>query len=508
MITKIAILVSYFACLFLIGLWSSRKIRDIKDYYVGGKKLGFWVVAFSTRATGESAWLLLGLTGLGALVGVSAFWVVVGEVIGVSVAWFVMAKRFKRLSDGYGSITVPDYLVSRFGARTHHLRILAAVILSVFVVIYVSAQIDATGSAFEAFLGWNYYLGILLGFSIVLLYIFFGGFVAVAWSDLFQGLLMFLGLIILPLVGWLSISGTPLWSGLEQIDPELLNPWGPGGLTAINVATLIGYAMIGLGFMGSPQLFVRFMSIKGESEIKKGRWVAIAFTLLTDSAAVMIGILARYFFTETGADVQAVMGNNAQNALILLVEHLLPLFFIGIYIAVVLAAIMSTIDSLLVVASSAVVRDVYQQILHPKLEVERLTKMSRWVTVGLAILALAIALTVAATTPGRTIFWFVIFGWSGIAASFCPAMILSLFWSRYTQRGAITSIIVGFLSVPVFKFVLPAIDGIGVYFAQIAELGPSFALSLLAGIIVSRLWPDAHLRDAFTATLRAQNKEN
>jgi len=277
----------------------------------------------------------------------------------------------------------------------------------------------------------------------------------------------------------------------------LVNIWGAGGFTGLNVATLVGYALIGLGFMSSPQLFVRFMSIRDENEIKKGRWVAIIFTLLTDSAAVMVGILARYFFTEAGANVGAVLGNNGQNSLIMLVEHLLPLFFVGVYVAVVLAAIMSTIDSLLVVASSAIVRDIYQQILNPKLKLENLTSFSRKVTFGMAMFALAIALIVATTTPDRTIFWFVIFGWSGIAASFCPVMILSLFWKGYTERGAMASMIVGFLCIPFFKFIVPNIASIGIYFEKIAELGPSFACSMLAGYLVSKWKPDPQLAAHF-----------
>ena len=509
MLGKLSILLFYFGILFFIGYWSSKKIHDIKDYYVGGKKLGFWVVAFSVRATGESAWLLLGLTGLGAVVGVSALWVVFGEVLGVSLSWLTMAKRFKRLSDRYQSITIPDYLVSRFRSKTHHLRIIASVILSVFVVIYVSAQIDATGSAFEAFMGWNYFTGALVGFGIVIVYILFGGFVAVAWSDLFQGLLMFLGLLLLPLLGFFMLrEGESLWQGLYSIDPELLNPWGQGGLTPINIATLLGFAFIGLGFLGSPQVYVRFMSIKNEAEISKGTWVAIIFTLVTDTAAVFIGMLARYFFTEAGVDVEAVLGINGQNSLIHLVEHLLPLFFIGIYIAVVLAAIMSTIDSLLVVASSAVVRDIYQQILHPKISLEKLTKLSRQVTFGMAIIALGLALTVAITTPGRTIFWFVIFGWSGIAASFCPVIILSLFWKGYTEKGAMASIIVGFLSIPLFKFILASLDEVGIYFDRVAELGPSFAMGLLAGFLVSKWWPDPELATDFEHTISETESKN
>lgn len=489
MLTKLIILFGYFGILFIIGWLASRKINDIKDYYVGGKKLGFWVVAFSTRATGESAWLLLGLTGLGAMVGVSAFWVVLGEVLGVGIAWFVMAKRFKRLTDQYDSITIPDFLASHFKVKTHRLRMVAAAILSVFVVIYVSAQIDATGTAFETFLGWNYYTGAIVGFSIVLAYILFGGFVAVAWSDLFQGLLMFLGLFILPIVGFFFLrTGEPLWETLRQTEPEMLNIWGAGGFTLLNFFTLLGFLFIGLGFLGSPQLFVRFMSIKDEKEINKGRWVAVVFTLLTDAAAVLVGILAHYFFVKAGADVEAVLGINGQNSLITLVEHLLPLFFIGVYVAVVLSAIMSTIDSLLVVASSAIVRDIYQQVFNPKMKLDQLTRLSRNVTLIMALTALGIAMLVAISTPERTIFWFVIFGWSGIAASFCPTIILSLFWKGFTEKGAIASMIAGFLSIPFFKFVMPAIDGIGIYFDKMAELGPSFAVGLIVGYLVSKIF--------------------
>ncbi len=491
MLTKLILLIAYFGILFLIGFWSSRRIKDIKDYYVGGKRLGYWVAALSTRATGESAWLLLGLTGLGAMVGVSAFWVVFGEVLGVSISWFFMARKFKRLTDKYKSITIPDYLVSRFQSKTHTLRFVAAFILSVFVIIYVSAQIDATGSAFEAFMGWNYYVGALVGFFIVLLYILFGGFIAVAWSDVFQGALMFVGLVMLPVMGYFFLhQDLGLWEKLGQLDPGLLDPWGPGGSNGINIATLLGYAFIGLGFMGSPQLFVRFISVKSEEEIVKGRWVAVAFTLITDSAAVMVGIFARYFFTEMGTDVEAVLGNNAQNSIIVLVEHLLPTIFMGLFIAVVLAAIMSTIDSLLIVASSAVIRDIHQQIYNPKLTLESLTRLSRIATLAMSILALALAMAVAFSTPERTIFWFVIFGWSGIAASFCPTIILSLFWNGFTEKGALTAMISGFVAVPIFKFVIPSFEVIGPYFDKMDVMGPSFAVGFLAGYVGSKIWPE------------------
>jgi sodium/proline symporter len=488
---KLFILAIYFGILFFIGWKSSKKVNNIKDFFVGGKKLGFWVTAFSTRATGESAWLLLGLTGLGAVVGVSAFWVVFGEVLGVSIAWIFMAKKFKRITDKYNSITIPDFLVSHFKSKTNHLRILAALFLSFFIIIYVSAQIDATGSAFEAFLGWNYFVGAIVGYAIVLFYITFGGFIAVAWSDFIQGSLMFLALCTLPFIGLFFLNQEmSFWQSIAHIDPSLVSVWGLGGFNSVNVATIIGYSCIGLAFLGSPQIFVRFMSIKNEAEIDRGKWVAIFFTFFSDCAAVLIGIMARYFFTKAGYDVEETLGNNGQNSLILVVEYLLPTAFVGIYMAVILAAIMSTVDSLLVLASSALVLDLYQKILNPTVSLKKLMKISRIATFVLASLALLVALLVAISTPERTIFWFVLVGFHGIAASFCPTIILALFWKRFTEKGAMAAIISGFLGVLFFKFIMPRLDGIGIYFDKIAKLARALLIGLLSGYLVSKLFPD------------------
>ncbi|MBN4061743.1 sodium/proline symporter [Bacteroidales bacterium AH-315-I05] len=494
MLTTYIILALYFGILFLIGFLASKKISGAKDYFVGGKKLGYWVVAFSSRATGESAWLLLGLTGMGAMIGAQAFWVVLGEVLGVAVAWLFMAKKFKKLTDKYDSITVPDYLASRFKTTSHTLRVISATALSIFVTIYVSAQIDATGKAFVSFLQWDYFHGAIVGFLIVAVYITSGGFVAVAWSDLFQGLIMLLGLLFLPIAAYFSIENKgEIVSSLAQIDPALLNIWGDGGFSLLNLLACIGLAMIGIGFMGSPQVFVRFMSISNEDEINKGRWVAIIYTFLVTTAAVVVGMLGRYMFTEAGQNVEEILGRNAEEVLPVMVENILPLTIAGLYIAAVLSAIMSTIDSLLVVASSAVTRDFYQQIFNPQIKEENMAKISRIVTLALALFALGIALSVAKISPTRDIFWFVIFGWSGIAATFCPVIILSLFWKNYTERGAIASMITGFLCVPLFKFAIPEIAGVGRYFEKLGELPPSFFIALLAGFIISKLKPNPEL---------------
>ncbi|WP_034057363.1 sodium/proline symporter [Lacinutrix jangbogonensis] len=489
-VLKIVILALYVGILFLIGIFASRKIKGMSDYYVGGKNMGFWAVAFSARATGESGWLLIGLTGMGAMAGYSGYWVVVGELLGVFISWQFMAKRFKKRSDKYGAITIPDYLQSHFKSKTHTLRIIAAAVLVIFIVIYVASQIDVTGVAFESMLGIDYKLGALIGFFIVLTYIFIGGFVAAVWSDLFQGLLMFFGLVLLPIVVWFSMDhGDGVTAGLNAIDPTLTQIMGRSDDQWMNLFTILGFSMIGLGFLGSPQVYVRFMSIKSEKEIKKGKWVAIAFTLLTDAAAVTIGILGRIYFTKAGQDPEVVLGNNGENVLSMITESFLPTILVAIFIAIVLSAIMSTIDSLLILASSAITRDFYQKIFRPHLKDKELTKISRISTIIMAFTALIIAMVMNYVSPDRQIFWVIIFGWSGIAATFCPVIILTLFWKGYSEKGAIASMLSGFISVILFNFVFKEMETVGAYFVALDVLAPSFAVAMLIGIIVSKMYP-------------------
>ena len=487
---KIAVLAVYVGILFLIGILASRRIKSMSDYYVGGKKMGFWAVAFSARATGESGWLLIGLTGMGAMAGYSAYWVVIGELLGVFVSWQFMAKRFKKRSDAYGAITIPDYLQSHFKTTTHTLRIIVATILVVFIVIYVASQIDVTGVAFKSMLGIDYKIGALIGFFIVLAYIFVGGFVAAVWSDLFQGFLMFIGLVLLPIVVWFSMDhGAGVTAGLNAIDPTLTQIMGRSTDGFMNLFTILGFSMIGLGFLGSPQVYVRFMSIKNEKEIDKGKWVATTFTLLTDAAAVTIGILARIYFTREGQDPEVILGNSGENVLSMITEEFLPTILVAIFVAIVLSAIMSTIDSLLILASSAITRDFYQKIFRPNIKDESLTKISRISTIIMAFTALIIAMIMNYVSPDRQMFWVILFGWSGIAATFCPVIILSLFWKGYSERGAMASMVSGFLAVILFNFVFKEMPVVGPYFVAIDVLAPSFAVAMFVGFIVSKKYP-------------------
>jgi sodium/proline symporter len=393
---KLAGIVLYLLILLAIGAVASRKMKNLRDYYAGGKRFGFWAAAFSSRATGESAWLLLGLTGMGAAVGAQAFWVVAGEVLGVAAAWIFLCRRFKLLTDRYDSITIPDYLESRLRDTTHRIRLVAAFTLVVFVTIYVSAQIDAIGTAFEGFLGWNYYIGAIVGFAVVLAYIVSGGFVAVVWSDVFQGSLMVVGLVALPFFALAAAGGFEVQvEALRQQDPQLLSLWGPDGESWASVLTILSFLAIGLGFLGSPQIFVRFLSLRSVDEIRPGAIVAVIWTLLATTGAVLIGMAGRAMLVTPEQAMTEKLGQGGQQVLPLLVADAVPEWAVGLYIAIVLAAIMSTVDSLLVLASSAFVRDYFQKVRHPDMTDEQLLGRSRTVTFLLAAAALGIAFAVA-----------------------------------------------------------------------------------------------------------------
>lgn len=503
----------YGGVLLLIGAIASRRTKDIRDYYAGGKKLGFINVAFSARATGESAWLLIGLTALGFSTGAMGFWVVLGEMLGVGGAWLLFARRFKRLSDQYDSITVPDYLESRFRDSGHWLRLIAAGSLMIFVPIYAGSQVFATGKAFHAFLDWNHFVGAAIGFAVVLFYITKGGFIAVVWSDVFQGSLMFLGLVCLPIVGLLELGGvTNMIDTLREAAPENLSLTHGKGWTAATITAVVGYAAIGLGFFGSPQVFVRFISLRSEKEIGKGAAVALTWTLLADSGAVLIGMAGRALY-----DLDTI-GGDKDNILPFMSQDLLPSFFAGVFIAMVLSAIMSTIDSLLVVASSAGVRDYWQKTKHPTMSDVSLVKLSQIVTFVLALVAFVLGMGILAYDTNNGVFWIIIFGWSGIAATFCPVMILSLFWSGLTALGARCAMVAGFLGVPFFKFLVPALlvpgldkearealfesgdrtlaESTYVHLTNLDVLAPAFAVGFVVAIVVSLL--DAKGRASLT----------
>jgi sodium/proline symporter len=464
--TILAVLAGYLVILLAIGLWASRESGNVEGYYLAGKKLPAWVIAFSSNATGESAWLLLGLTGMGYAVGVHAFWVILGEVLGVALAWVFVARPFKELTDRYRAITVPDYLTARFRDTRHVFRILSAVVILSMTMAYVAAQLTASGKAFDTFLGTGYTAGVWIGLAIVLFYTAVGGFKAVAYSDVLQGVLMLGCLVTLPLVAFPAAGG---WGGvmasLEAADPALLRPMGQFGFSVAGVASAFGFIAIGFAFLGSPQLLARFMAARDRREIEDGGLWAVLCVIGFDVGAVLAGMAGRVLMPDL-ADPETVLP--------VLSQALFPAFFTGIFLVVVLAAIMSTADSLLIMASAAVVRDVVQNIFDPEADQRRLSRLGRTVTVVIGVAGLLLALAEV-----RMVFWFVLFAWSGLAAAFTPVVLCSLFWKRTTRAGAIAGMLGGFVTTIVWVLLLKE------RFWDLYEMIPGFAAGFACCVAVS-----------------------
>ena len=426
-----AVMIVYLGLLVGFALWSRRETQTLKGFYLAGKKLPFWVVAFSTNATGESGWLLLGLTGMGYAVGAQAYWVVVGEILGIAGSWWLISRRLKRLSDDHDSITVPDALAAKFADRWHLIRGVAVIIILSMVTIYVTAQMVASGKALDGFLGIPYEWGVVLGSVIIIAYTFIGGHKAVSYTDVLQGVLMFLGLLFVPIIainaagGWDTIMTT-----LAAEDPGLTDMFSltsdgfPGWIA---IASFVG---IGLPFLGVPQLLVRYMSIREEEELKKARWVSVVVLFVFTFGAVTAGIAGRALFPGL-SDPEQIFPT--------LSSELFSPLLAGVLLVIVISAIMSTADSLLLLASSAVVRDTMQKIMGSARSDHQLAVFGKVVTIVIGVLGIIVA-----WDDQRKIFDFVLYAWSGLGAAFGPTLLCVLYYKRTTWAGVIAGMIAGF----------------------------------------------------------------
>jgi SSS family solute:Na+ symporter len=461
--------VGYLALLMVIGILSSKfSSAGIGEFFVGGRRMNRVVVALSAVVSGRSAWLLLGVTGMAFTMGVSAVWSVVGYTVVEMILFLSYAVRLRRFSEVRDCITVPDFFAARFGDEDGALRITLSVVILIFMVGYVSAQLAGGGKAIGASFGLSAQSGVILTAAVVLGYTMLGGFLAVSLTDTLQAGFMLIGLLILPLVAIADAGG---WSRVaEQItlaDAGVLDPF------ALGAGALIGLVGIGLGSPGNPHILVRYMSIRDPGQLRFAAVVGTTWNVLMGAGAVLIGLVGRVFFEG----VESLPGADPENLYPVLAQsHLHPVLF-GIVVASVFAAIMSTADSQLLVAASAVVRDVYEGVLKRGLEVPqaRLVRMSRIVV--FVLVAVSLALGVIAET---LVFWLVLFAWAGLGAALGPTSILALYWRRTTRAGVFAGLVTGTLTTIVW-YLTPALK------SRLYELIPGFTLGFLATVIVSAL---------------------
>ncbi|MEM8816163.1 MAG: sodium/proline symporter [Pseudomonadota bacterium] len=471
----LAVLGVYLLVLFVLAVWSRRATTSLSGLYLADKKLPFWVVAFSTNATGESAWLLLGLTGMAYATGVQALWVVLGEIVGIYLSWTLISRRLKRLADRENAITVPDVLAAPFEEKQDLIRIVAVAIILIMVTTYVTAQMVASGKALSTFVGMEYGHAVLVSSIVIIGYTFVGGYKAVSYTDVLQGVLMLAGLIVVPIVGIQAAGGwLAVLDSLRAQDPNLLRLFADGGVNQWVVA--MSFVAIGLPFLGVPQLLVRYMSARDERELVKARSVSVVVLLLFTLGAVLAGMAGRALFP--GLD-------DRETVFPLMASELFPPLVTGVLLVVVLSAIMSTVDSLLLLASSAVVRDGLQRLRKsPRTDAE-LARLGKLATVMIGLLGIAFALPEA-----RFIFWFVLFSWSGLGAAFGPAILMILYDPKVSASGVLAGILGGFLTSVVWVLLIKE-HALGLY-----EAIPGFAVGLVLAYIVSRLAPAQSAPDA------------
>jgi sodium/proline symporter len=468
----LVVMIVYLGLLAGFAIWSRRETQTLKGFYLAGKKLPYWVVAFSTNATGESGWLLLGLTGMGYAVGAQAYWVVVGEILGIAGSWWLISRRLKRLSDDHDSITVPDALAAKFQDRWHLVRGVAVLIILSMVTIYVTAQMVASGKALDGFLGIPYEWGVVAGSLIIIAYTFIGGHKAVSYTDVLQGVLMFLGLLFVPIVaidaagGWDNIMATLAAEDVALTDMFSLTDDGFPGWIAI--ASFVG---IGLPFLGVPQLLVRYMSIREEEELKKARWVSVVVLFVFTFGAVTAGVAGRALFPGL-TDPEQIFPT--------LSSELFSPLLAGILLVIVISAIMSTADSLLLLASSAVVRDTMQKIMGSTRSDHQLAVFGKVVTIVIGVLGIVVA-----WDDQRKIFDFVLYAWSGLGAAFGPTLLCVLYYKRTTWAGVIAGMIAGFATSIVWVEVFKAQT------YDLYEAIPGFIAGFLATLAVSALTREA-----------------
>jgi sodium/proline symporter len=456
----------YMIGMLLIGYYAYKRTSNLSDYMLGGRNLGPAVTALSAGASDMSGWLMMGLPGAMYATGLSASWIVIGLTLGAWANWLYVAPRLRTYTEmANDSITIPAYLENRFNDTTMILRLFSAIIIIVFFTFYVSSGMVSGGVLFNSILNLDYHTGLWIITGVVVAYTLFGGFLAVSWTDFVQGIIMIVALILVPVVTLLHIGGpTVAVTEIRSIDLNLLDIFQ--GTSLLGIISLFAW---GLGYFGQPHIIVRFMAITSVKEIKKARRIGMNWMIFSSVGAMLTGFLGIAYYSKEGMKI-----SDPETIFIELGNILFHPIITGFLISAILAAVMSTISSQLLVTSSSLTEDLYKTFFRRSATDKELVFMGRLSVLVVSILALCLA-----WTQNNTILGLVSYAWAGFGAAFGPVIILSLYWGRMTKWGALAGMILGAVTVIIWsKLGLSDV---------LYEIIPGFAASLLAVYIVSLL---------------------
>lgn len=471
------IFIVYLLFLLMIGLFTYNFSKTQEDYFLAGRKLGPWITAFSERASGESAWLLLALPGAAITIGMGEVWAVIGIIIGIIASWFLIAERLRIETEKYNALTIPQYLHKKYDDKSNIIRLFSSIIIAFFFLFYVSAQFHASGKVLHSLFDLSPTTGISVGAIVIIIYTLMGGFFAVAWTDLIQGILMIGTLVILPIAGYFELRDTNIsvFNELENAHLTFSNYnydifSGKQGLAAFVMA--LGGLSWGLGYLGQPHLVIRYMAIRSSSDVSIARKIAICWAIPGITGAFFVGICALFIFGP-----EYFQMNDPEQAMPILAKNLLHPILAGLFISGAVAAMMSTADSQLLVSTSAITEDLIHQYLQKDFSDRMLVLISRFMIVLLGIIAYGIA--IYSELVGRNIFNVVSYAWSGLGSAFGPVLVMTLWWKKTTRRGIIAGLLTGFLTTIIWSNV-PQLKEI------MTERLSSFILAFLAVILISK----------------------
>jgi solute:Na+ symporter, SSS family len=470
----------YFLVMLAIGLYGYRtSTDDVAGYMLGGRKLGPAVTALSAGASDMSGWMLMGVPGAMYLSGISSGWIAIGLLIGAFVNYLVVAPRLRVYTEiANDSITIPDYFENRFADKTHILRIVSSVVIVIFFTLYTSSGVVGGGKLFESSFGLSYELGLYVTAGVVVAYTLFGGFMAVSITDFVQGCIMFVSLVLVPVVALDNLGGfSAVMTQVNSINPAFLDPFTDANsatpLTALAIISLLSW---GFGYFGQPHIIVRFMAIRSVKDIKMARHIGMSWMLITLLGAVMTGLVGIAFVANTKMSL-----NDPETIFIVFSQFLFHPLISGFLLAAILAAIMSTISSQLLVTSSSLTEDFYKTF------VKRDAGQRELVLVGrLSVLVVALVAIALAYDRNSSILTLVSNAWAGFGAAFGPLVIFSLYWKRMTFAGALSGIISGAATVLIWIY-LPILDNGATLSSLVYEILPGVIVSSLFIVVVSKL---------------------